>query len=532
MKREDRPRKHWASKANFLWFKGSIIRNEARISDRDETIRRLQSEITALESWVGPRNQLILSLRNQLKAHKARTVDDRRNQVFRRAAIDLVPDEFTKEFSRLPSTLVKDLGEGIVALSRRLDQKFAEVKALSEITEHMNAGMFFDEVLNHVFENFEKIIPYERISVALIEESNEEEILLRWSWARAQYDPMVLRKGYTIKLNDTGLDKIASAKLPRIINDLEDHLRKHPKSMSTRSVMEEGIRSSLTCPLVVRGKVNGFIFFSSLQLDTYRDQHIELFLQIAGELALALEKSRAYEDLYLRNEFIRKVFGQYVTNEVAEAALNRVGPLALGGDRRKVTVLMADLRGFTQMSEILSPEDVVDALNVFLGTMTDVVMKYGGSVDNFIGDALMAVFGVPITKPDDAARAVACAIEMQNSLASVNAEIDRRNLPDLAMGVGLSTGEVVAGNIGSESRLKYSVIGSTVNLAARIEGIASGGQIFASESTYNEVRDIVRTDGHLAVQLKGLNHPAIIHDIISIGGEYVVDKLMKVVVRT
>ena len=193
---------------------------------------------------------------------------------------------------------------------------------------------------------------------------------------------------------------------------------------------------------------------------------------------------------------------------------------------------MADLRGFTQMSEILSPEDVVDALNVFLGTMTDVVMKYGGSVDNFIGDALMAVFGVPITKPDDAARAVACAIEMQNSLASVNAEIDRRNLPDLAMGVGLSTGEVVAGNIGSESRLKYSVIGSTVNLAARIEGIASGGQIFASENTYNEVRDIVRTDGHLAVQLKGLNHPAIIHDIISIGGEYVVDKLMKVVVRT
>ena len=83
MKREDRPRKHWASKANFLWFKGSIIRNEARMSDRDETIRRLQSEITALESWVGPRNQLILSLRHQLKDHKARTVDDRRIQPWR-----------------------------------------------------------------------------------------------------------------------------------------------------------------------------------------------------------------------------------------------------------------------------------------------------------------------------------------------------------------------------------------------------------------------------------------------------------------
>jgi class 3 adenylate cyclase len=263
-----------------------------------------------------------------------------------------------------------------------------------------------------------------------------------------------------------------------IINNLEIHLDIHPDSRATRLLVKEGIRSNLTCPLMVQDKVTGFIFFSSLQPYIYMDTHIEVFSQIAGELARTLEKSRAYEDLCLRNEFIRKVFGQYVTNEVAEAVLSSDSALALGGDRRKVTVLMADLRGFTAMSEERTPEDVVDALNIYLGTMANVVMKYGGSVDNFIGDAIMAVFGAPITKPDDTARAIACAVEMQNSMDAVNTEIEGRGLSKLIMGIGVSTGEVIAGNIGSEARIKYSVIGSTVNLAARIEGITSGGQIF------------------------------------------------------
>jgi adenylate cyclase len=250
------------------------------------------------------------------------------------------------------------------------------------------------------------------------------------------------------------------------------------------------------------------------------DVHIELYAQIAAELALTLEKSRAYEDLYLRNEFIKKVFGHYVTNEVAEAVLSGDGKVALGGDRRKVTVLMADLRGFTAMSAELTPELVVDGLNVYLGTMADIVVKYGGSVDNFIGDAIMAVFGAPITKPDDTARAIACAVEMQNSMAAVNAEIEGRGLKKLLMGVGVSTGEVIAGNIGSETRIKYSVIGNTVNLAARIEGITSGGQIFASAATYYESRDIVRTAGHLNVKLKGLCDPVPIYEITGIGGDY------------
>jgi len=501
------------------------------MGDREEIIRHLRTEVAALESRLDSKNHLIMSLREQLEAHETRTADERRSQVFRRAAIDIVPEEDPREFSNPGPVAVKDMGDALIALGGRLDHKFAEIKALSEITERVNAGVFFDEVLDHVFDSFERIIPYDRISVALIEEGDQGKMLLRWPWVRAKYEPLYVIKGYTAILHDSGLEEIADAEEPRIINDLEEYLLEHPNSRSTRSVLVEGIRSSLTCPLVVRGKATGFIFFSSLEADTYRDQHVELFLQIAGELALTLDKSRAYEDLYLRNEFIKQVFGQYVTNEVAEAALSRNGPLTLGGDRRKVTVLMADLRSFTPMAEGLPPEEVVDALNVFLGTIADIVMKHGGAVDNFIGDAMMAVFGIPVAKPDDAARAVACAVEMQNAMTSVNAEIEGRGLPDLSMGIGLSTGEAVAGNIGSETRVKYSVIGSIVNLAARIESIASGGQIFAHEATFNEIRDIVFTAGHLNVKLKGLSQPVPIHEITGIGGKYDIAKSVEAVAK-
>ncbi len=499
------------------------------MGSREDVIRHLRTEIAALEARLDSKNQLIVSLRDQLRAHETHTGDDRRTQVFRRAAHDIVPDSTRLEFSNSAPVVAKEMGEALIALGSRLDHKFAEIKALNEITERVNAGMFFDEVLDHVFETFTKIIPYDRIGVALIEESKSGQALVRSQWNRAKYEPVLVGKGYAALLKGSSLEKVADAGEPRIINDLEKYLKEHADSQSTRMIVKEGIRSSLTCPLVARHTVIGFIFFSSLEPDTYRDQHVELFSQIAGELALTLEKSRAYEDLYLRNEFIKKVFGQYVTNEVAEAVLAGDGPLALGGERRKVTVLMADLRGFTPMSEELPPEKVVDALNSFLGAMTGIIMKYGGSIDNFIGDAIMAVFGVPVAKADDAARAVACATEMQNLMKTVNEEIKLRGLPELMMGIGLSTGEVVAGNIGSEMRVKYSVIGSVVNLAARIESISSGGQIFASQATYDEVKDVVATAGHLNVKLKGMNKPVAIHEITGIGGEYAVEKATEAV---
>lgn len=226
------------------------------------------------------------------------------------------------------------------------------------------------------------------------------------------------------------------------------------------------------------------------------------------------------EQLVERNQFIRNVLGRYVTDEVADVVLSSPGALQLGGVRRTVTVMMSDLRSFTPMAEHLPPEQVVEVLNRYLARMVDVILEHGGTIDEIIGDAILVIFGAPLEVPDSAARAVACAVAMQKAMAAVNEENRRAGLPELEMGVGINTGEVVVGNIGSSRRMKYSVVGSPVNLTARIESFTVGGQVLISESTRRAVGPILRVDGSLRVNVKGLSRAITIYDVGGIGGRY------------
>ena len=217
---------------------------------------------------------------------------------------------------------------------------------------------------------------------------------------------------------------------------------------------------------------------------------------------------------------IRTYFSRYLTDAVVKSLLETPEGLKLGGDRRKVTILMCDLRGFSSISEKMAPEKVVEILNVFLGTMTDAIAPYQGTIDEFIGDAILVLFGAPIHREDDAVRAVASAIAMQLAMRSVNDKLVEMQLPEIAMGIGINTGEVVAGNIGSQSRAKYAVVGNHVNLTARIESYTVGGQILISETTYKEVEAIAKTNGSMEVEPKGVTHPISIYDICGLGGTY------------
>ena len=221
---------------------------------------------------------------------------------------------------------------------------------------------------------------------------------------------------------------------------------------------------------------------------------------------------QANKELEARNHFISKVFGRYLTDEVANALLASPEALTLGGELRTVTILMSDLRGFTPMSQERTPEEVVQILNIYLGKMIDVITKHGGAIDEIIGDAILVLFGAPLAAEDDTERAVACALEMQAAMAEVNAINTRKDLPPLEMGIGINTGDVVVGNIGSEKRMKYSVVGDPVNLTARIESFTVGGQILISASTRQTLQDKVRIDGQLRVKMKGMSDPVTIYE--------------------
>ena len=190
------------------------------------------------------------------------------------------------------------------------------------------------------------------------------------------------------------------------------------------------------------------------------------------------------EALARRSQFIRETFGRYVSEQVVTQLLDAPEGLELGGAKRKVTILMSDLRGFTALAECLEAQEVMTFLNRYLEAMVDVILAYRGTIIEILGDGLLVLFGAPLSRDDDAERAVACALAMQLRMDESNAPNRRAGLPDVEMGIGIHTGEVVVGNIGSQQRTKYGVVGSAVNLTGRLESYTTGGQILISPTTY------------------------------------------------
>ena len=190
-------------------------------------------------------------------------------------------------------------------------------------------------------------------------------------------------------------------------------------------------------------------------------------------------------------DFIRDVLGRYVSPELADQCLQDKNALQLGGQIRTVSIVMSDLRGFSGLSERLGPERMIGLLNRYLGAMTPVILGHRGTINEFIGDAILVLFGAPFERPDDAERAVRCAWAMQRAMAGFNAESRAQGLPELVMGIAVHSGRVVAGNIGSQDRMKYGVVGPAVNLTGRIEGLTVGPQVLLSEATLDRVRHMV-----------------------------------------
>jgi adenylate cyclase len=222
--------------------------------------------------------------------------------------------------------------------------------------------------------------------------------------------------------------------------------------------------------------------------------------------------------LEARNRFITKTFGRYLSDEVVNQLLDSPEGLRLGGENRVVTVMLADLRGFTAVSDQMSAADVVRMLNTFLGAMSQVIAAHQGTIDKFMGDAVMAIFGAPISRDDDPLRAARCAIEMQHALSRVNRLNSAAGLPALAMGIALHTGEVVVGNIGSDLRSEYSVIGSNVNLAARIESLSVGGQVLVSDETRKAIGLPAITGRELRFRAKGFEREMLAWELLGIDG--------------
>lgn len=221
-----------------------------------------------------------------------------------------------------------------------------------------------------------------------------------------------------------------------------------------------------------------------------------------------------------QRDFIRDTFGRYVTQEVADLLLESEDGLTMGGESREISMLMSDLRGFTAQTASMDPEKVLYLLNRYLGRMVETLLDYRAIVDEIEGDGILAFFGAPVPMEDHPLRAVACAVAMQKAMDQINALNEKENLPRLEMGIGVNTGTVVVGNIGSERRTKYGAVGSEVNFTGRIESYTVGGQVLISEPTYKRVRELVTVGDVVHVELKGIQRLVRLYDIRGVGGPY------------
>ena len=242
----------------------------------------------------------------------------------------------------------------------------------------------------------------------------------------------------------------------------------------------------------------------------------ELLERIA---ALEEENEELRQSVQHMKSFVREGMGPYVALEVLDQILEQKESTVIAGERREVTMLFSDIRLSTQLSELMDPSDYIRMLNNYFADMIEIIDSWEGNITGFAGDAIIAVFGAPRPNEQAAFQAIGSAVAMQRRMKAVNEWNHAQGYPNIQMGIGIHTGEAILGCVGSQTRMKYDMIGRNVNLAARIEGFAAGGQILVSDETLEAAgtRVVERPEGAKWVSPKGIREQVFVHDIVGFG---------------
>ena len=412
----------------------------------------------------------------------------------------VVLDE-AKPLSEEAGTIIRSVGELSRLLTAApvpgapLDEKKAPIvdvqeieksnrilKVLTKVAETLIAVRPVEEVLHQVMDIVFEHMPADRGFLMLEEESQAGRLV-----------PMVVKHRTPgggearITVSKTIADRVMHDRVSILTSDA----MVDPRFGAGDSIRFHGIRSAMCAPLWLKDQVIGIIHVDSPMLtNCFTVNDLDLLTALANYAAVAVERARLNQKI-VAEERKRERLGRFLSPQVASrilAASDTTGAELGAPELREVSVLFADISGFTSMSERMSPSSVALLLNDYLSRMTDVIFKYEGTLDKYIGDAIMAVFGAPLDMPDHAERAIRTALEMQERLAEWNAE--RKEGPAFRVRIGINSGKAMAGEIGSVNKKEYTVLGDTVNIASRLESsVAKPGTVVVGENTYRMVED-------------------------------------------
>lgn len=382
-----------------------------------------------------------------------------------------------------------------------LQRKANILSALYEMSKTL--GSVFD--LNAIFEKATDIIfrstPADRV-VALIAEDGREDANLTPIAMRAR-DNKLEAHARKLSIGRTITRKVMKERVALLSQDAASD----EQFAGVDSIVSQGVRSTICAPLVAESRVHGALYADRLDpFAAFKPDDLELISAVAAQTAIAVENARAHERL-AREEVARANYSRFLPEYVVKQMLENPESFKLGGVSQTITILFADIRGFTRISEHAPPEKIVSLLNRYFSAMTDIIFAHGGTLDKYLGDGLMALFGAPTATPDDASNALNAAVAMQRRLLGINRELRDEGFQEIGVGMGLHTGEVVVGYIGSDRRSEYTAIGDTVNTSSRLESNALGGEILISDATAKAAHSRYKLKPREPIMVKNRQQP-------------------------
>lgn len=397
----------------------------------------------------------------------------------------------------LKASSIDELIKGMHAEEeRKTDLTFsrlqATLQALSELSQINNIDLLCQKILDVTKE----VLNPERGMVLLYQNDTLDDLKLIASIGSSSTTE-------SLNISRTIVDAAVDNRSGILAADVQSDER----FAEAKSVMASGMRSVMCVPLLDKTQVFGIVLLShSGQIGAFTPADLDLFTAVATGAGMAL--ANAHMALRLaRAAQTRQSLERFLSPVLVEQVINNQVSLKRGGNEQEVTVMFADIRGFTSLTERSAARDVVVLLNEYFDRMVEVIFNHDGILDKFIGDAIMALWGPPLSKPDDASRAFHAAITMQKELSQLNNEREKRGESPIEIGIGLASGVCVAGNIGARRRMEYTVIGDAVNLSSRLSSIAAAGEVICDEATFKRVGSPTNAAELPPTEVKGKRKP-------------------------
>ena len=367
-----------------------------------------------------------------------------------------------------------------------------KLSLLLEISKELSKQQELDRLLDKVVDFTFQIMSVDRVSILLLDDRTAELV------------PRVSRS----RMGDASAARHVPQSIARkAVQDrvaiLSDNAAADDR-FKGKSILIQSVRSAMCTPLMGSDqKVLGILYVDNqTAIHSFGDEDLEFLIAFGGLTAVAIENSQLSERIR-REALVLSNFQRYFAPNLAEQIAQQEGAVELGGTKRPVVIFFSDIRGFTSMSETMSPDSIATLLTEYFTEMVDIVFEHGGTLDKFMGDAIMALWGAPIVHADDADRAMQCAIDQLVALEKMNAKWKEQGRPTLGIGIGINYGEVFAGNIGSNRRLEYTVIGDAVNIASRLCSSAGPNEILLSEPFYKALTRPPSVETLDPIQVKG-----------------------------